>query len=317
MEKRHHIVCVIEGTDVLNESGALATALSLARNQGAVLSILVLGPALPGGLSSYHAAFDDFLRDRAKRLLESARKALPANPDADLDEPVIAVRSGHAPHILAIQYIMQEGCDLLIKTAEPTPNHRGFRALDMGLLRKCPIPLLLYRSQKSPPVRFEHIAVAIDPGQPDSAEYAFAKTLLESGLALGNMLQADVSVISCWESFTEDYLRNHIFARIDEQELNRAARAEEQAHFDALSGLVQAVKADPPPSIRHPRGRPEELIPRFVSDYDIDLLVMGTVARTGIPGFLIGNTAENVLQGIECSLLALKPPGFVCPVQPA
>lgn len=42
---------------------------------------------------------------------------------------------------------------------------------------------------------------------------------------------------------------------------------------------------------------------------------MGTVARTGIPGFIIGNTAENTLREIRCSLLALKPNGFVSPVK--
>jgi len=47
----------------------------------------------------------------------------------------------------------------------------------------------------------------------------------------------------------------------------------------------------------------------------IDILIMGTVARTGISGFIIGNTAENILQKIDCSLLALKPQGLVSPVK--
>jgi nucleotide-binding universal stress UspA family protein len=38
------------------------------------------------------------------------------------------------------------------------------------------------------------------------------------------------------------------------------------------------------------------------------------VGRTGIPGFLIGNTAEQVLSEVTCSVLALKPRGFVSPV---
>jgi len=42
---------------------------------------------------------------------------------------------------------------------------------------------------------------------------------------------------------------------------------------------------------------------------------MGTVARTGISGFIIGNTAENILEEISCSLIALKPEGFVSPVK--
>jgi len=41
---------------------------------------------------------------------------------------------------------------------------------------------------------------------------------------------------------------------------------------------------------------------------------MGTVARTGIPGLIIGNTAESILSDIDCSLLAVKPEGFVTPI---
>jgi nucleotide-binding universal stress UspA family protein len=41
---------------------------------------------------------------------------------------------------------------------------------------------------------------------------------------------------------------------------------------------------------------------------------MGTVARTSIPGFFIGNTAEAILEQIDCSVLAVKPDGFETPV---
>jgi hypothetical protein len=41
---------------------------------------------------------------------------------------------------------------------------------------------------------------------------------------------------------------------------------------------------------------------------------MGTVARSGLQGLLTGNTAENVLPWIDCSLVAVKPQGFVSPV---
>lgn len=41
---------------------------------------------------------------------------------------------------------------------------------------------------------------------------------------------------------------------------------------------------------------------------------MGTVARTSLPGFFMGNTAEDVLSQLDCSVLAVKPPGFVTPV---
>jgi nucleotide-binding universal stress UspA family protein len=47
---------------------------------------------------------------------------------------------------------------------------------------------------------------------------------------------------------------------------------------------------------------------------DASLIVMGSVARTGIPGFLIGNTAEKVLRTCDRSLVTVKPDGFVSPV---
>ena len=41
---------------------------------------------------------------------------------------------------------------------------------------------------------------------------------------------------------------------------------------------------------------------------------MGTLCRTGIAGFFIGNTAETVLADVHCSVLTVKPQGFVTPV---
>ena len=46
----------------------------------------------------------------------------------------------------------------------------------------------------------------------------------------------------------------------------------------------------------------------------IDLIVMGTIARTGVAGALMGNTAEHVLDHVQCSVLAIKPDGFISPV---
>lgn len=64
----------------------------------------------------------------------------------------------------------------------------------------------------------------------------------------------------------------------------------------------------------HRQGEPEAVIPEFVVAEGVDLVVMGTVARGGIAGLLIGNTAERMLRKLPCSVLAVKPEGFVCPV---
>ena len=62
------------------------------------------------------------------------------------------------------------------------------------------------------------------------------------------------------------------------------------------------------------RGDPTVVIPQQVKELDADLLSIGTTSRTGVSGWLIGNTAEAILSRIECSVVTLKPEGFVSPV---
>ncbi len=70
------------------------------------------------------------------------------------------------------------------------------------------------------------------------------------------------------------------------------------------------------PRCHTPRGQPEQLIPALARQVKADLVVMGTLGRAGIAGLLMGNTAEAILDQLTCSVLAIKPPGFVSPVKP-
>jgi nucleotide-binding universal stress UspA family protein len=62
-------------------------------------------------------------------------------------------------------------------------------------------------------------------------------------------------------------------------------------------------------------GRPELHIPQYAQQVSASVVVMGTVARTGIPGLFIGNTAEDILEQLRCGVLAIKPEHFVSPVR--
>ena len=61
------------------------------------------------------------------------------------------------------------------------------------------------------------------------------------------------------------------------------------------------------------RDAPEHVILAAVERRRPDLVVMGTVSREGVSGFLVGNTAERLLHRLDCSLLTVKPRGFVAP----
>jgi universal stress protein E len=60
--------------------------------------------------------------------------------------------------------------------------------------------------------------------------------------------------------------------------------------------------------------RADDAVLKYIEDHQIDLLVMGTTARRGLAGVFLGNTAERLLSSLGCSLLAVKPADFVCPV---
>ena len=51
-----------------------------------------------------------------------------------------------------------------------------------------------------------------------------------------------------------------------------------------------------------------------VAALDAELVVIGTVGRVGISAALIGNTAEHVIDELNCDVLAIKPDGFVSPL---
>jgi len=81
-----------------------------------------------------------------------------------------------------------------------------------------------------------------------------------------------------------------------------------------LSESISMLETLPVHEIVLREGKPELELLTVLEQRDVDLVVMGTKARTGFGAMLIGNTAERLLPELKCSVLALKPEGYVCPV---
>ncbi len=64
------------------------------------------------------------------------------------------------------------------------------------------------------------------------------------------------------------------------------------------------------------RGPARTVIPAQAEALKADIIVLGTIARTGLSGVIIGNTAEDILNSVSCSVVAVKPDSFVSPVAP-
>ncbi|RPH48397.1 MAG: universal stress protein UspA, partial [Lysobacterales bacterium] len=106
-------------------------------------------------------------------------------------------------------------------------------------------------------------------------------------------------------------------SRLPEQELLEYIESARRASQDTMAAFTKPL-ADRlnGVTVQLVEGEPERAISHFVDRNGVDLVVMGTVARSGIPGLVMGNTAERVLQRLRGSVLAIKPPGFVSPIEP-
>ncbi len=58
-------------------------------------------------------------------------------------------------------------------------------------------------------------------------------------------------------------------------------------------------------------GQPHEEILKSVNEHEIDLLVMGSVGRTGVARILLGSVAEKVTRELPCSIMTVKEEDFV------
>ncbi len=218
------------------------------------------------------------------------------------------------PAISIIKHVLKGSVDLVIKQAEQKDSGKGFMALDMDLLRQCPCPVWLCRPIENHRQDIK-IAVAIDAESEKEEGRNLSIQLLKAADMLAKDCNNELNIISCWDYEFEEYLKHNPWSHMPEEDVAKIVMEVRDNNLRTLSMLVREANIACKTGIHHVKGRADKLIPQFIEDNATDILVMGTVARSGISGFIIGNTAENILQKVSCSLLALKPNGFVSPVK--
>lgn len=293
------------------EKEGLKQALSLARNNDARLHVLAIYPKFPSGMSDVERRYKTMLLEETKNSLDATCESLKIDRTALTIEVELAV--DNKVSIWIIQQVLREGYDLLIKEAEVSEKSKGFKALDMALLRKCPCPVWLCRPISISRKNIQ-VAVAIDPESDEEAAKALSRQMLALSRSLADSCSGKLHIVSCWDYIYEDFLRHAPWSRANEEKIQASVAEAQKNHRQILDKLIADSGIAGDQEVHHLRGSPDKLLPAFVTDNSIDILVMGTLARTGIAGLTIGNTAENVVQNLDCSLVALKPKGFVSPV---
>jgi nucleotide-binding universal stress UspA family protein len=126
----------------------------------------------------------------------------------------------------------------------------------------------------------------------------------------------ELHLLHAWELYGESAMRSSAFVRVSSSELAERVETERQAARDALDELLELTEmADRPWKVHLLKGPAAQVVPHVVAKRRVNLLVMGTVARVGVSAAVMGNTAERVLDEVSCSVIAVKPEGFVSPIR--
>lgn len=218
------------------------------------------------------------------------------------------------PFLEIIRQVIRDKHDLVMITAEGITGmmNRLFGSTSLHLMRKCPCPVWVMKPARRR--RYSRIMAAVDPGTLNQERNALNTLIMDLATSMAILEQSELHIVFAWSLLGENHIR--VFGYESLEEINRwrySVRNERQKQLDELLSnyRLQEMKC----KIHLVEGAPEIMIPELAKKSRIDLIVMGTVCRTGISGFFIGNTAEEVLQQVKCSVLTVKPEGFVSPVK--
>ncbi len=296
------------GTD---QDPALVLAARLAKRDGAALTLLDVVPDLSWPWQYLTGGWEQTIEDlsgRKRERLEAKAAMLVAN---GIDAK--AILTDGRLSVALVSQVIEGQHDLLIKTAEASgANRSGFvGSTDSRLLSKCPCPLLILRDGDQ--VGFRHVAVALDVLDPAELQLALDRQVLQAAQAIGEgELQLVYALPRLEEVVRVDLADVDLVSPAQlatwQTELERLAKEKLRVASEMLGSAPYQCLVIP--------GEPAEAIPEFVKAHDIDLLVMGSLGRSGLDGLLIGNTAEQVLRQLTCSVLTLKPSTIASPLGP-
>lgn len=301
----------------------LGAAVEFAARHGARLDVIscIEPPPDLAGLARAADLTPEAIRDRLRErrrneLTETLQRFIP-DAETRLHLPV-----GKA-FVSIIRTVLDEAIDMVIKTAEPLSGFPGvlFASTDQHLLRKCPCPvwLRLPETRQSP----RTILAAVDVNTSESVEPDTQddvnRRVLETALQIAAGEDATIHVLHAWDAPAEGMIWAFSAGSDPQSAADRYISEVKMERRRALDALITSVRERAGPTSarfadRMVRGAPRTAVADEAKALAADALVIGTVARTGLRGIIIGNTAEDILNTVGCSVIAVKPRNFTCPV---
>lgn len=245
-------------------------------------------------------------REQAETEMAGLRELL-----GDLDLQMEFVISEGQASIEIIRKCIKDEHDLVVRASDRSNmfSEALFGNTCQNLIRKCPSPVWAMKASKAS--RYHRILAAIS--LPHSSDDHLNNKIIEYALHIAKHESAEVQVIHVWKPGVMPEIP-HLGSVKQEAIHQWLVETESRHHKWFRDFLKQYNFEDDDKRVHFVRGEPSLVIAETAEEIQADLLVMGSVARRGIKGFLIGNTAERLLNEVGCSLLTLKPDDFESPV---
>ena len=306
MDQIKHILAIVDPTK--EQQHSLQRSVSLAEKTGAKItaffSIYDFSYEMTTMLSKEErdAMRDAVIKDREAWLNDLTNSFV----DIEISKQVVW---HNRPFEAIIKNIIKGDFDLVVKSTHHHDTLKSviFTPTDWHLIRKCPAPVLFVKGHAWP--EHGHVLAAVNSASDNEQHQALNKRIISDAKFICNIADANLSIINTYPATPVN-----IAIEIPEFNPSQYNEAVKKHHEDETYALAERFALETQQCIIK-EGLPEDVIPYAAKKYQAELVVIGTVGRTGLSAALVGNTAEHVIDSLDCDVLALKPDGYRSPLE--
>lgn len=173
-----------------------------------------------------------------------------------------------------------------------------FTPTDWHLIRRCHCPVLLVKEHEWP--MHGRVLAALNFSD-EPVQQALNDKLIREAQQVAQLLKSELHLVNAFPCPTINIALE--VPGFTPEIYNDAIR---QHHIHQMAEY--AARYQVPEDHTHIReGLPEDVLPELALELDAELVVLGSVGRTGWSAALIGNTAEQVADEMSCDLIVIKP----------
>ncbi|MEM9502124.1 MAG: universal stress protein [Pseudomonadota bacterium] len=317
------IACVLVVVNKDDTEELLCAAADLAARHGARLDVLTCVEP-PKDLEAIARAAELSEPSLVELLTENQRQRVTRQVACTLPHTAVQIHLALGkPFIEIIRHVRRFEIDIVVKTVEPLSGLQGlfFASTDQHLIRKCPCPIWLRLPET--PSKPSTVLAAVDVDEWDASEpetlASLNQQVIDLSLRLTTGSDATVHILHAWEAIGEGLIWVHSSSpnpRLAADEyVNEVLTTRHRSLETLVHPFLGSIGEQGPRLLQSlVRGPAHTVIAQEAKRLSADIIVMGTVARTGLSGIIIGNTAEDILNSVECSIVAVKPEGFTSPI---